>query len=311
MGIWEREDSRITLGFLVPVTLWPMVPYLETQNTAEDTGLEQRRGKRWRWERKGNGLKGTLDPNCAVQFETCWNWGTYRTSNEMSNTNGSRGLEFRREVHGCGYRPRVRENFPEEARDELRTQEWLRARWRGRGRVSGSRDCLHSDLDPKAWEKWLLLWLSDLHSEDLTFILKTVKKTEIPAKRSAPTSACIYCESPGGLAERERGQGTRDPAAATKQKLAVFSCQPWAAKQQTQAKKRAKALPRMNFLWNITDEKQNPLNLVTAPGGIKRFLWNYSQISKTIIRITKWIDQNSIEKIFTQAKPPRFNSSFN
>lgn len=166
MGIWEREDSRITLGFLVPVTLWPMVPYLETQNTAEDTGLEQRRGKRWRWERKGNGLKGTLDPNCAVQFETCWNWGTYRTSNEMSNTNGSRGLEFRREVHGCGYRPRMRENFPEEARDELRTQEWLRARWRGRGRVSGSRDCLHSDLDPKAWEKLLLLWLSGLHSED-------------------------------------------------------------------------------------------------------------------------------------------------
>lgn len=44
----------------------------------------------------------------------------------MSNTNGSRGLEFRREVHGCGYRPRVRENFPEEARDELRTQECLR-----------------------------------------------------------------------------------------------------------------------------------------------------------------------------------------
>ena len=41
---------------MVPVTLWPMVPYLETQNTAEDTGLEQRTGKRWRGEGTGNGV---------------------------------------------------------------------------------------------------------------------------------------------------------------------------------------------------------------------------------------------------------------
>lgn len=166
---------------------------------------------------------------CAAQFRTCWNWGTYGISNEMSSTNGSRGLEFRRGAHGCGYRPRVRENFPE-ARDELRTQEWLRARWRGRGRVSGSKHCLHKD--PKAWEKLLLLCLA--------FILKTMKKMEIPAKRSAPTSACICCESPGGLAEREHGQGTRDPATATRQKPVVFSRQPWAAKQQTWAKKELK-----------------------------------------------------------------------
>ena len=37
---------------MVPVILWPMVPYLETQNTAEDTGLEQRRGKRWRGKKR-------------------------------------------------------------------------------------------------------------------------------------------------------------------------------------------------------------------------------------------------------------------
>lgn len=39
MGIREREDSGITLGFLVLVILWSTVPYLETENTAEDTGL--------------------------------------------------------------------------------------------------------------------------------------------------------------------------------------------------------------------------------------------------------------------------------
>lgn len=40
----------------------------------------------------------------------------------MSN-NGSTGLEFRRQVHGYGYRHRVREDFPEEVIAELRTQE--------------------------------------------------------------------------------------------------------------------------------------------------------------------------------------------
>lgn len=39
MGIREKEDSGMTLGFLVLVILWATVPYLETENTAEDTGL--------------------------------------------------------------------------------------------------------------------------------------------------------------------------------------------------------------------------------------------------------------------------------
>ena len=285
MGTWEREDSRITLGFLVPVTLWPMVPYLETQNIVEDTGLEQRKGKRWRWAGKGN---GALFSSRHVEIEVPMGqpmkcpilMGPEVWSSEERSMAMDTGLEWEKTSQ-------KKQVMSWEPKNDLE-----RARWTGRGRDSGGRHCLHKD--PKAWEKLLLFCLA--------FILKTMKKMEIPAKCSAPTSACFYCESPGGLAEREHGQCTRDPATATKQKPVVFSCQPWAAKQQTQAKKRAKAVPRMNFLWNITNEKQNPLNLVTAPDGIKRFLWNYSQISKTIIRITKWIDQNSIEKIFTQAK---------
>lgn len=222
MGIWEREESRITLGFLVPVILWPMVPYLETQNTAEDTGLEQRRGKRWRWEGTGNGaLLSLRHVEIEVPMGYPMKCPVLMGPEVWSSEEGPMAVDIDLEWEKTSQK----QEMSWEPKNDLE-----RARWRGRGRVSGSKHCLHKD--PKAWEKLLLLCLA--------FILKTMKKMEIPAKRSAPTSACICCESPGGLAEREHGQGTRDPATATRQKPVVFSRQPWAAKQQTWAKKELK-----------------------------------------------------------------------
>lgn len=150
----------------------------------------------------------------------------------------------------------------------------------------------------------------DLCSDSLTFILKIMKKMESPGKCSTSSSACYLPWAPKRAGRERMWPAYKGPATRMNKSQGYFlvNLEPQSSREKQSI---AKAIPRMNFLWNITNEKQNPLNLVTAPDGIKHFLWNYPQISKTIIRITKWIDQNSIEKIFTQAKPPQFNSSFN
>jgi hypothetical protein len=39
----EREDSGITLEFMVWVTCWPIVCYLETRSTGKEADLEGKR----------------------------------------------------------------------------------------------------------------------------------------------------------------------------------------------------------------------------------------------------------------------------
>ena len=155
MGTWEREDSRITLGFLVPVTLWPMVPYLETQNILEDTGLEQRKGESWRWAGKGNGaLFSSRHVEIEVPIGQPMKCPILMGPEVWSSEERSMAMDTDLEWEKTSQK---KQEMSWETKNDLE-----RARWTGRGRDSGGRHCLHKD--PGLGE--VASVLSGLHSED-------------------------------------------------------------------------------------------------------------------------------------------------